>query len=188
MGHTQRHQHGFTLGELMTTLAVLGIGLALAVPGFDTVMSNNRRATAINQMVSTMHAARSEAITRRTQVAVCPSSDGETCNAAAWNEGWIYFADANPHADPRAVGAGDIVLGAAHATDHIDITSVEFPAFFVYRPNGRLMVDTPDDNSGELTFCDHRGADHARVVIVNSSGEPRLSETQANGAAPVCGG
>ena len=50
--------------ELLTTLAVAAISLALVVPSFDSVVSNNRRATAINQLVSTMHAARGEAINR----------------------------------------------------------------------------------------------------------------------------
>lgn len=188
MSRDARNEKGFTLTELLTTITILGITLAVAVPSFDTVMSNNRRAAVINDLVSTMHAARSEAITRRAQVAVCPSSDGLTCNSDNWGDGWIYFADVPPYANPRAVGDGDRVLGSGHGVERVQVTTGEFPDFFVYRPNGRIMVATPADNSGQFTFCDHRGAEYARVVIVNSSGEPRLSETQADGSAPACGG
>jgi len=187
MSRSDRYQRGFTLTELLTTMAVLGVSLAVAVPSFDTLMCNNRRATAINQLVSTMHAARSEAITRRAQVTICPSSDGTSCNGSDWSEGWIYYADVVPHAIPRAVGDGDQVLGGGPGSDRVQINSGDFPIFFVYRPNGRIMVTTPAESSGQFTFCDHRGAEFARVVIVNSSGEPRLSETLANGDAPSCG-
>jgi type IV fimbrial biogenesis protein FimT len=185
MDRRHRHHRGFTLTELLTTLTVAGIGAALVVPSFDTVVSNNRRAAAVNQLVSAMHAARSEAITRNTQITICPSSDAQNCDAADWQDGWIYFADADRD---RTVDEGDSVLGAAPAPSRLTITTAEFPDFLAYRPNGRVMADTPADNSGQFTFCDHRSATYARVVIVSSLGEPRLSEKQADGSDPVCGG
>jgi hypothetical protein len=41
-------------------------------------------------------------------------------------------------------------------------------------------------NSGEFAVCDFRGADHAKVILVELSGRPRMSETKANGAQPNC--
>ncbi len=183
MDRSQRRQRGFTISELLTTLAVVGISAALVVPSFDSVLNNNRRATAVNQLVSAMHAARSEAITRSTQITICPSSDAQSCNGTSWQDGWIYFADADRD---RSVDGDDIVLGSFPAPSRLTITTAEFPDFLAYRPNGRVMVDTPADNSGQFTFCDHRGAEFSRVVIVSSLGEPRLSEHQADGSDPVC--
>jgi hypothetical protein len=48
------------------------------------------------------------------------------------------------------------------------------------------MADTPEDDTGQFTFCDQRGAAFARVVIISSSGQPSLSEAQADGSAPAC--
>jgi len=183
MGLRLGRQTGFTLGELLTTIAVLGIGMSLAVPSFETAVRNNRRATAVNRLVSTMHLARSEAVTRNMQVTICASSDGASCDAADWNAGWIYFTDADRD---RAVDADDNLLGMTPAQTALEIDSAEFASYFAYRPNGRVMVDTPAQNSGEFTFCDERGAEFARVVIVATSGQPRLSEHQANGSDPVC--
>lgn len=177
------NQRGFTLADLMVSLTVLGISLSFAVPSFQTVVSNNRRATAVNQLVSTMYVARSEAVTRNVQVTVCPSTNGTSCSATPWKKGWLAFPDLD---GDRQVDAGEAVIATANEFSNIEIDTTEFPTFFVYRPNGRVMVNNTGENTGQLTFCDKRGADHARVVVVNSSGQPRLSEYQMDGSTPVC--
>ena len=176
-------QTGFTLGELMITLAVASISLSMAVPSFMTVVNNNRRATGVNQFVTTMRVARNEAITRGARVRVCPSSSGTSCEAVDWNKGWLAFADLN---NDQTIDAGEQILTAVGELPRIDISTAEFPNFLIYRPNGRVMVATTAVNSGELTFCDPRGGAHARVVIVESSGRPRLSEYTDAGTAPTC--
>lgn len=178
-----KKQRGFTLGELMISLTVMGIGLSIAVPSFQTVVKNNRRAGAINQLITTMHLARSEAVTRNVQVTVCPSTNGTACAATPWKEGWISFPDVNGN---RQVDGGETVLASVPAFTELDINTAEFPSFFVYRPNGRVMVNVVAQNTGQLTFCDSRGPTHARVVIISTSGQPRLSEYQMSGAAPTC--
>jgi type IV fimbrial biogenesis protein FimT len=173
-----------TLPELLTTMSVVAVSLAMAAASYDSVVSNNRRATSINELVGTMHAARSEAITRNTQLTICPSSNGTACaDGANWAAGWMYFTDVDQN---RIPDGADIILGSSPGTPRITIASDEFPDFLVYRPNGRVMADTPDDNTGQFTICDKRGPTDARVVFINSSGEPTLAETQADGSAPVC--
>jgi len=167
----------------MTTLTVVGLSLSFAIPSFNTIVNNNRRATGVNQLVSTMYLARSEAITRNVQITVCPSANSFTCQALDWNEGWLLFADTNSN---RTVDVGELILGNLPAQGRLEIESAEFDDFFVYRPNGRLMVNTPAENTGQMTICDPRGAEHARVLIVNTSGHPRLSEYQEDGSDPVC--
>lgn len=177
-------QAGMTLPELLTTVSVIGISLAMAAASYDSVARNNRRATSINALVSTMHVARSEAITRNLQIAICPSSDGDACSYGAdWSVGWMYFSDVD---QDRVPNGDDIILGRGPGTPRISIASAEFPDFLVYRPNGRVMADTPDENTGQFTFCDKRGPAMARVLVINSSGEPTLSETQADGSDPEC--
>jgi type IV fimbrial biogenesis protein FimT len=181
-----RNQAGLTLTELLTALGVIAISLSMVGSSYDSVVSNNRRATTINRLVSTMHAARSEAITRNIQVALCPSSDGEACaDGSDWSIGWMYFTDVDRD---RVPNGDDVILGWSPGTPRLTIDSDEFPTFLVYRPSGRVMADTPDDDTGQFTFCDHRGAAFARVVIIGSSGQPSLSEAQADGSAPVCAG
>jgi type IV fimbrial biogenesis protein FimT len=178
-----RKQKGFTLADLMVALTVMGITLSFAVPSFNTVVNNNRRSTSVNQLVSTMHLARSEAVTRNVQVTICPSSNGTSCEATPWKKGWLSFPDLD---GDRQVDANEPILTSVAAVTNMDIDTAEFATFFVYRPNGRVMVNNVNQNTGQMTFCDDRGADHARVVVVSSSGQPRLSEYQMDGSTPVC--
>jgi type IV fimbrial biogenesis protein FimT len=176
-------QQGFTLVELLTTITVIGLSLSLAVPGFNAVVNSNRRATGINQLVSTMYLARSEAITRNSRVTVCPSTTGVSCQGGPWQDGWMLFADTNGN---QAIDLGEQVLGSLPAAARLKISSNEFPTAFSYRPNGRIMGANPAQNNGQITVCDPRGAQHARVIIVNASGHPHLSNYLVGGGAPSC--
>lgn len=100
-----------------------------------------------------------------------------------WSDGWIAFPD--PDQD-RQVSGDEQVLVAGPGVQHLNIDSEEFDDFIVFRPSGRIMVDAVDENSGQITFCDDRGADQARVVIIEASGHPRLSDLQFDGTAPNC--
>lgn len=90
---------GFTLVELMVTVAVLAILLAIATPSFTSIINGNRLASGANELVASLQLARSEAVKRNRSVAICRSTDGATCVAAAgaagdaW-AGWITVVDA----------------------------------------------------------------------------------------------
>lgn len=98
--------HGFTLIELMITLSIAAIVLALGVPSFQEMMRNNRAATHMNEFTSALNLARSEAIKRGQRVALCPSINQTSCTGASdWEDGWIVFVDtALTDTDPPVVG------------------------------------------------------------------------------------
>nr|WP_010132139.1 GspH/FimT family pseudopilin [Microbulbifer agarilyticus] len=85
-------QQGLTLIELMITLAVLGVIVAIAVPGFNTMIQNTRSATLGEEMVGALQFARSEAIKRGARVTLCGSSDGSSCDGG-WTDNWIVVLD-----------------------------------------------------------------------------------------------
>jgi len=62
---------GFTLIELMVTVAVAAILLMVAVPSFKNMMLSNRLTAAANEMVGSINTARMEAIKRNTTTLVC---------------------------------------------------------------------------------------------------------------------
>ena len=97
----RRRSAGFTLLELMTTLSVVGIVLAVGVPSYLSVVRNNRAATNANELVAALTIARSEAVRRGDRVSLCRSNDGASCGGA-WTDGWIVFVDgaANDTAAP----------------------------------------------------------------------------------------
>ena len=89
-----RRNKGFTLIELMVTLAVAVILITVAVPGFRTMIQNNRASTQANELLTAFMLARTEAIKRGTVVSVCSSIDQSSCAASTnWATGWIVFND-----------------------------------------------------------------------------------------------
>jgi len=87
---------GFTLIELMITLAIVAILLTVGVPSLKTFMQGNQLIASTNELVSALHVARSEAIKLNLRVSVCESSDGANCTATGnWENGWIVFVDGN---------------------------------------------------------------------------------------------
>jgi type IV fimbrial biogenesis protein FimT len=178
-----KRQRGFTLAELVTTLAVVSISTSLAVPGMQSLMQDSQRVADINELVTTMHRARSEAITRNVDVVVCPGTAKEGCGEAEWSEGWLVFADPDRNRQP---GAGEDLIYEGPGLEDLTAESEEFDRFFVYRPDGHLMVDNPENNTGRFTFCDPNGTGVARTLIVQITGQPRLAEQQPDSPDPVC--
>lgn len=91
---------GYTLIELMTTLAVAATLLTVGVPSFKQLYKTNKEASVANSLVSRVMYARSEAIKRGVDVIFCPSnpkypgnSDQSSCTDSPWSGGFIAFAD-----------------------------------------------------------------------------------------------
>jgi len=178
-----RHYRGFTLIELMIAIAVTGLLMSMAVPAMNIFVSNARQTGALNDFVSSMHTARSTAITTNARVTICPSAGGNDCEAVSWDQGWIVFGD--PDSD-RVVDAGETIVATSQGAEGLTFQSAEFPQFLMFRPNGRVMNASLDGSSGEFTVCDRRGSDHASVLIVDLSGRPRVSDYLSDGSSPDC--
>lgn len=97
----QSRSAGFTLVELMITIAIAAILLAIALPSFEGSMRTNRLATSTNEMIATISLARSEAIRSRRGAVLCATADGELCGTD-WNQGWMVWRDADGDGAPSA--------------------------------------------------------------------------------------
>lgn len=110
-----RRLRGFTLIELMVTLAVLAILAALAAPSFSNLINSNRLIGAANDVVAGLQLARLEAVRRGQSVVVCPSTDGSSCAGSDWSR-MIVFSDRNGNRQvdaPADVVIRDIVLAGS---------------------------------------------------------------------------
>ncbi|QDI03104.1 prepilin-type N-terminal cleavage/methylation domain-containing protein [Xanthomonas cerealis pv. cerealis] len=70
---------GFTLVELMVTVAVLAIIMALAFPSFTMLIRSNRLTSTANELVAALQVSRSEAVRLNGGVSLCRSDNGSTC-------------------------------------------------------------------------------------------------------------
>lgn len=171
-------ERGFTLIEMMITVALAAILISVAVPALNQFATNARQTGAVNDFVSTIHIARSMAITTNARVTVCASAGGDACEAVSWDEGWIAFADANSN---QFVDGTDAIVASGEGIEGVSIQSGEFGQSLQFRPNGRIAA-----GAGHFTVCDIRGAEHAKVIVMDLSGRPRLSSYRADGSSPNC--
>lgn len=100
-----RNRTGFTLIELMVTIAVAAVLLTLAAPSFMDTIRRNSATTQANELLAALHVARSEAVMRGREVAICPraSQASNSCGGATdWINGWVVRAVGDT--DPLRIG------------------------------------------------------------------------------------
>ena len=144
--HIKNRIKGFTLVELMVTLAILVILLAIGVPQLRVFLDKQKVAADAESLESSIKLARSEAIKRSGQVSICPIATAgvtpPTCNTAAqanWSNGWLVFIDYTNSAgftggdyDPST----DTILRQEQAIRSGSITSSAPNAVISYRATG----------------------------------------------------
>lgn len=103
---------GYTLIELLVTVGMLGLLIAISLPNFQDTIESQVANSQIKVLLTTLNLARSEAIKRGSNVAICASDDGADCDAGTWTEGWMVFVDNNGDADgdTGSVDGGDEII------------------------------------------------------------------------------
>jgi type IV fimbrial biogenesis protein FimT len=181
----RKAQTGFTIIELMVTLALAAIVLMAAVPSFTQIIKSNRLTTNVNDLVYAISLARSEAL-KSGGASVCASSDGTACDNALWKQGWIVFTDLNGDC---VVDAGEQVVKAFDAVADINnIQSLQAIKCVSYGSNGYLTAGNGSlapvaGIQRDFLFCDDRtDANAGRQININTAGRPA---TAVYGGCPV---
>lgn len=170
---------GYTLPELMFSMAIVAGMVAWAVPAFRDLERNAARTSEVNLFLQAVYMARSEAIKRNAVVSLCPSRDGVSCaaNGTAWDRGWIVFANLDRDS-PAVRDAGEELLYAYPTWTGGSVLANR--ATLSFRAFGQSSV------TATFTFCDDRGGRHARAVIISQSGRPRVSDRSSSGTPLSC--
>ena len=156
-------QSGFTLVELMITIAIVAILAALALPSFQQSMRSNRAATATNEMIGALSLARSEAIRNSGGGAVRSSADGTSCGGG-WSDGWLVWADTNGNG---TLDTGETVLRYGQGHPRLTVSNAGGTVAFDGRgrrtaATGQSVTIRPDECGGQPL---------QRTLTINASGQ-----------------
>lgn len=193
-------QGGFTLIELMFTIVVLAVLLAIGVPNFRDFLHNSRMTSAANDFLTDVNLARSESVKRRVSVTLCKSTDGSSCttDASVALRRWIvYVDDANSGAVHANDGNGSVDSGETVLKDRTIATSVTPLATgnrIVFQPNGFPVVDATNALT-RILMCDARrsaistgGASAARGINISATGRPSITREKSKIDAAIASG
>lgn len=180
----RRLAKGFTLLELMVTIAVVAILAAVAYPNMTALINSQRLSATTNELIAGLQIARGEAIRRNARVSLCRSTDGATCAGAsagaAWS-GWAVLADTNGDGTPDSllktstVPAGLIVNASDAITDDA----------IVFRPDGLARTSTALLKAA-ISVCMpvSTPAENTRLLTIESGS--RISTKREGTGATTC--
>lgn len=173
-------QRGFTVIELMMTIAVLAVLVTVAIPSFGSFIGNNRITAQANTFHSSLLYARSEAVKQNRPVFMCRSGDishatnpcGQTNNG--WHDGWVMFVDLD---QDGTFDAGETIRtneGFAGGSTLVE-TSTTPLAQISYQGDGRISAGS---SSASFKFCDSKNNDeYTRQLSISPLGNPRVTRT-----------
>lgn len=160
---------GFTLIELIVTLTIIGILVALAAPGMQSFVSSNRLTTQVNDLLGDINLARSEAIKRNATAGICMTAvSGTSCETTgSWTNGWLVYYVC-PATDSSCTAGNNVMLKIHEALAGNNTLSA--PANqIVFSKSGLLS-----SGAGQFTLADPNNGGK-RIVCIGTTGRPALS-------------
>jgi type IV fimbrial biogenesis protein FimT len=175
---------GFTLLELMMTLVLLSILLALGVPSMRTIILNNRTTGISNELFSSLVMARSEAIKRNQEVSITAIS---TVSGNEWGDGgWRIWIDDNGNGSYDA-GSDTLIRQIAATSDTFLINSVDDSVDFTFAATGLAsgfagVSPTETFMVRPVSGCPESGNDSikGKVISLSASGRAALTTCSCN--------
>lgn len=182
-----RRSAGFSLIELMVTIAVAAVLLAIAIPAFSNLMAQNELAVASNAARGALLAARQTAVMRGHPVSLCAGNPEAGCTGD-WSAGeWLVFRDTNHDGQ---LGADETVLHQGRVPGAGRTVSIDgngpLRTALIYMPMGHAERVSGAFGAGRLRLCVARDlSPNARELVISASGRVRLQHVELDGACPA---
>ena len=168
--NTMKRTRGFTLVELLVTLAVATILITVAIPGFRTLIQNNRATTQANELLTGLLLARSEAIKRGIRVSVCSSTNQTNCAGSTnWATGWIVFTDDSGTAGTldgtdAIIRVWDALSGSPTLTQTAGGNNIQYLDSGLVQSAAQFTLTLPDCEGNQARTIDINATGRSNVV------------------------
>lgn len=165
MGSMRRSTpRGFTLIELMVTVAIVAILLGIGVPSFQSYIANQRGRAATLDLIAALQSTRAEAVKRNANVLLSIDT-----NSNKDLQGWAVVSDTTKvYSDCTADPLPDYCLKVQVVQGTINISSGD--SSFTYGSTGRLVT------ASTTTFDVCVSKADKRRVAVGSTGSPSINK------------
>jgi type IV fimbrial biogenesis protein FimT len=169
---------GFSLYELLITLAIAALVMTLGVPSFARIAADQRIRAEIDPLFHAIHLARKISITRRQVVTLCPSLDRQQCHESNdWSTGWILFVNADRDL-PAYRDDGEPLLKVHGVNPRVRVHA--------NRQSFTLRATELRATNGTLVFCDRGEQTQNRALVVSYTGRPRVAVQDRAGRTWRC--
>jgi len=177
--------HGFTLLELLVTLAVMVILIGFVAPAMANLIERNQGTTLSNQLLTSLNLARHTAVLHGRTVAVCKSADGTKCTSDGdWSQGWIVFEDIEKNGDCQFSATTNTCAGGGRLLQYHEGSSNQkitlhgnqnVSRIISYNPQGRAAM-----SNGTLTVCRKRNNEVLSGMVISPTGRIRQAASGDN--------
>lgn len=199
MSNLHRRVQGFTLLELMFSVAIGATLVGLGAPAFQNFVRSSRITSNANELLTAVYTTRSEAIKRRATTILCFTTDPNAALpdcAGDGSQGWVVWVDvANllvPAAGDRngVVDAGEQVIlrhGALPNTLRTRTQPAGNGGYLAYAASGTARpIAAAGTPVAGIVICDDRGnvvatspdTSAARGLIFSAAGRPRVTSSR----------
>lgn len=169
---------GYSLYELVMTLALAALLLTLGIPSFTGLVADKRLRTEVDALFHAVHLARKESITRRRVVTICSSLDGQHCASSKdWSSGWILFVNKGRRQSLQRDDDEEL-LRYHQVSNRSRITA--------NRRGFSLRSTVLRATNGTIVFCDRANQAESRALVISYTGRPRVTRKDRNGQAYRC--
>lgn len=177
----KRLHMGFTLYELMITVAIIALILAFGVPNLREFTLNSRMTSTANDLQAAFMLARTEAARAKSSVTICASADpmGAAQCDGSWDQGYVVFVDEN--ADVRRDTDEPVLRTHPPAGSGVLIRVADDAAYFMYASNGLGQQAGDDTPLNQVVICDERG----NVTAAGGNSAARLFVVTPLGRAAI---
>lgn len=167
--------HGFTLVELMVTIFVAAVLMAIAIPSFKHAIQSTQTSAVTNDLLADLKFARTEAVSRGNEVAVSASNNGN------WNDGWKVTATLTD-------GSRETVR-RHEALKHnymLLFTTAGSPGADHVAFNARGSLEKPDSTTCLTISVEQDARQAPRRITLRQSGAISQSTLDQDGSIPPC--